>query len=336
VARLIYAFLALSLGTLVAGFLIRDSSVPLLVSIGLSAVVLLLILVGTSRRLRRANAFEDEQAELADLEIVEVDERTTAASDGEPTAVVPIPRPSRGRRTATLEPDTQAMDTVDELEALLASDEPDDSEFMAPPPPGARRKPAARSRRSRDRVEPVGTASEPDAEETAVASPEVESVADAEPPLTIELPPKRRPARERRAAARSSAPTVGAPDRSVQPASLSPKVWVIPGRSRYHTPDCRFAKGETLREVTQATAERRGYVACNVCKPGCSARCVSVSGGTHRSRGSRRGRGRGSRPGGRPRAAARALRTRRFRSSRPFRRAPGLERRSMSRAARSP
>jgi hypothetical protein len=275
VARLIYAFLALSLGTLVAGFLIRDSSVPLFVSIGLSALVLLLILVGTSRRLRRANALEDEQADLAELEIVEIDADESVATDAVTEVVGQKRRPPRRRRTATVEADTQSMDAVEELLA----DEPDDTEFVAPP--RTRRKPAARPRPARRRV-----ASEPGPDEAERAleideivamptdEPTPETVAESEPPLTIEMPPPskaaaRRTARPRRPAraARDSEPTTtDAP--VAKPASLSPKVWVIPGRSRYHALDCRFAKGEALREVTQATAERRGYVACNVCKPG--------------------------------------------------------------------
>ena len=100
-------------------------------------------------------------------------------------------------------------------------------------------------------------------------------VAEAEPPLAIEMPPPRKAPRSRRRAASPPprAPATPSERLTAQPAGLSPpglspKVWVIPGRSRYHTQDCRFAKGDDLREVTEATAQRRGYVACNVCKPG--------------------------------------------------------------------
>ena len=294
-ARLIYAFLALSLGTLVAGFLIRDSSVPLLVSIGLSAIVLVMILVGTSRRLRRANEFEDERTELAELEIVEVDEEDVSTSEVGAEATARKPRPGRRRRTVTVEADTQSMQTIEEiLAADEALDQTADTESVIATPARTRRTSSAKTRPSRRRARPEP--SEPDAElapmleiEEAEAEPTdvvvPEPVAAAEPPLTIEMPPPRKSARRRRSApahdiaataaidrptarpaAAATAPGLSPP--GLSPPGLSPKVWVIPGRSRYHTHDCRFAKGDTLREVTEATAQRRGYVPCNVCKPG--------------------------------------------------------------------
>ena len=201
-ARLIYVFLALALGTLVAGFLVRDSSVPLLVSIGLSALVLLLILVGTSRRLRRANALEDEQVELASLEIVEIDETDVDAPEAAVVVETPKTRPARRRRAAA--EDTQAMDAVDADEIA----EPDVTEVVVEPK-RSRRTAAAKARPPRRRagtiVEPAldtdsfpEFAVDPDdapAEETAA-----ETVADMEPPLTIDAP-ARKPARARRAKA---------------------------------------------------------------------------------------------------------------------------------------
>jgi hypothetical protein len=296
VARLIYAFLALSLGTLVAGFLIRDSSVPLFVSIGLSAVVLVLILVGTSRRLRRANDFEDEQTELADLEIVEIDDEAATTE-----AVTRKPRPSRRRGAAargTVEPaavdagtvdeDTRSMETV---EAILAADEAADDVADEPAETEVvvgRTRRAAGARPSRRRavpepsgseaeLEPMLAIEEAEAEPTDVVAPEPAAAAERG---TIEMPPPRKPGRRRRVPpARDTTtmpterrmPAAPAAPAGLSPPGLSPKVWVIPGRSRYHTQDCRFAKGDELREVTEATAQRRGYVACNVCKPGTDA-----------------------------------------------------------------
>jgi hypothetical protein len=272
VARLIYVFLALALGTLVAGFLVRDSSVPLLVSIGLSALVLLLILVGTSRRLRRANALEDEQVELSSLEIVEIDEADVGAPQATVVVDTPKPRPGRRRRAAAGD-DTQAMDAVDADEIA----EPDVTEVVVEPK-RSRRKAAAKPRAPRRRagtiVEPaLETDSFPEFAVDPDDAPVAETVADSEPPLTIDMP-ARKPARARRAKAAPSRPATLAADTgadataAMERPALSPKVWVIPGRSRYHTQDCRFAKGDALREVTEATAQRRGYVACTVCKPG--------------------------------------------------------------------
>ncbi len=297
-ARLIYAFLALSLGTLVAGFLVRDSSIPLLVSIGLSALVLLLILVGSSRRLRRSNAMEDEQAELASLEIVEVDEADAFASAdvGAPEGTVAAPkRRPRTRRPKAAE-DTQSMAAIADAtpERSGGANEqlaiPDQTEVVAAPK-RSRRKAAAKPRPPRRRagtiVEPqddafpefeVEAEAEPSDDEepsdTSAQSRTEESIADAEPPLTIEVPRPRKQARPRRRTAATDASKQAVADSGAEPTgvigrlALSQKVWVIPGRSRYHTQDCRFAKGDTLREVTETTAVRRGYVACTVCKPG--------------------------------------------------------------------
>jgi hypothetical protein len=299
VARLIYVFLALALGTLVAGFLVRDSSIPLLVSIGLSALVLLLILVGTSRRLRQTVALEDEQVELASLEIVEIDEADVVAPEATVEVQAPKPRQARRRRSAAAE-DTQAMEAVADAPDPAGAVEPDETEVVVAPKRSRRAKPARRAvaakpkpprRRAGTIVEPqpeiepdafpefeVETDEEPAEEPDGGAA--AETVADAEPPLTIDTPSSREPARPRRRASRAAtaarpgarteagaaagAERTAATERPV----LSPKVWVIPGRSRYHTQDCRFAKGDTLREVTEATAQRRGYVACTVCKPG--------------------------------------------------------------------
>jgi hypothetical protein len=288
VARLIYAFLALSLGTLVAGFLIRDSSIPLLVSIGLSALVLLLILVGTSRRLRHANALEDEQVELASLEIVEIDESDVGAPEATVAVRTPKRRPPRRRRSTEAE-DTQAMGAIDDAPSADDIDGPDETEVVVIPK-RSRRKTAPKPRPPRRRT---GTIVEPELETDSFPEFEMqedigateETVAEAEPPLTVEMPSPRKQPRPRRKAARAGTPApAGAPAPAIRSDAvsdagtgrssaadrpvLSPKVWVIPGRSRYHTQDCRFAKGDTLREVTEATAQRRGYVACTVCKPG--------------------------------------------------------------------
>ena len=260
-ARLIYAFLALALGTLVAGFLIRDSSIPLLVSIGLSALVLLLILVGTSRRLRRSQELEDEQEELASLQVVEIDAPDVARAETTVQAPASARRARGARRRAGAE-DTQAMPALDED----ATPEPEVTEVVEPPAKRSRRKAPAKAKAPRRKVGTI-VEREPDAfPEFAVSDDEAsdETVATAEPPVEADTAPPPRRARARRPAASAGSSTSRAVDRPV----LSPKVWVIPGRSRYHTQDCRFAKGDTLREVTEATAIRRGYVACSVCDPG--------------------------------------------------------------------
>lgn len=274
-ARLIYAFLALSLGTLVAGFLIRDSSIPLLVSIGLSAVVLLLILVGTSRRLRRSQALEDEQDELASLEVVEIDAESGAGTEVATSATTSRRRPRPARRRAAAD-DTATMDAIDDA----ADEEPEVTEVVERPAKRSRRKAAASKAPPKRKA---GTIVEPELERDSfpefAVDPEDDAASDdiatgtdagAEPPPTIQMPAERAPARPRRRAS-ASAPAPRDAATAVERPALTPKVWVIPGRSRYHTHGCRFAKGDTLREVTEATAVRRGYVPCSVCKPGSGA-----------------------------------------------------------------
>lgn len=49
------------------------------------------------------------------------------------------------------------------------------------------------------------------------------------------------------------------------PAPGVAKVFVHPGREKYHTRTCRYAKGPEVREVRESVAIDRGYVACGVC-----------------------------------------------------------------------
>jgi hypothetical protein len=45
------------------------------------------------------------------------------------------------------------------------------------------------------------------------------------------------------------------------------RVMIVPGRGRYHRSSCRFARRSDAKEVTVATARRRGYDPCSVCAP---------------------------------------------------------------------
>jgi hypothetical protein len=239
VARLIYVFLAFALGTLVAGFLVRDSSLPLYFSIGLSGLVLVMILFGTSRRLRRDAESDVDETELAELEIVELDEEPQATpTEAGPTIVAP-PRKRPARPRAVRPPAAPAGDQA----------APEEEPTIVPEPPAP---PRRRPRTAAPRSETAGF--RPD--ETA-----------PEPTIQIDEPPT--PTRRRPRV--SGPPAEGFADvpsaASATPSALARKVWVIPGRSRYHTRSCRFAKGDELREVTETTARRRGYVPCSVCNP---------------------------------------------------------------------
>jgi hypothetical protein len=228
VARLTYAVLAFALGTLVTGFVVRSSSVPLLVSIGFSAIVIVLLLLGWSRRLRASGAFGVEaESDLDDLQIVEVDDVTQIAAT---VPSGPSAGPSAGRAASAGGPATTQMPVV-----LI---EPDDAE------------------------EAAGEPGDDDA-----------SFRRREPAASKKSPAKRTPAAAAKAAARKApagrAKAKAKPKATAKP-KPSPKVFVIPGRERFHARGCRFAKGDDVREVTEAIARRRGYVPCSVCKPGSS------------------------------------------------------------------
>lgn len=102
-----------------------------------------------------------------------------------------------------------------------------------------------------------------DSEETAVATPA-------------------RPAgRRKRAGAASGAPAAG--DGSAETAATSEKpetsaaaastarstseVIAVPDRKRFHRPSCRYASAKGAERMSKASARRRGYAACGVCKP---------------------------------------------------------------------
>jgi hypothetical protein len=171
VARLTYAALALALGALVSGFFIRTTAVPLFASIGLSALVLILILRGWARRIRQS---------------IETGE------------------------------DLEEAELIEEIEEIEATDivvvEP--GEESAEMPVLTRRRPAVLEERERA--------------------------------------PRSRPARPPRT--RASGAAAG-----------SRRVVVLPGRTRYHAPNCRFARGKGAEEISESTARRRHFQPCSVC-----------------------------------------------------------------------
>jgi hypothetical protein len=69
-------------------------------------------------------------------------------------------------------------------------------------------------------------------------------------------------------AAAPTAETTAVTTRPPAPARPTASVVAIPERGTYHQSDCRFVKGRSDTErLTKATAESRGYSACDVCKP---------------------------------------------------------------------
>ena len=56
--------------------------------------------------------------------------------------------------------------------------------------------------------------------------------------------------------------------RAIGHAEAAPgEVIAIPDRKRYHKPDCRYAAAAGAEAMTADAAKRRGYDACDVCKP---------------------------------------------------------------------
>jgi hypothetical protein len=216
VAKVIYAVMALALGALVAGFFVDTSNVPLIGSIVLSGAVMLLILFGWSRRIRKGldlmDGEQDEDVAMDEILPAEKDEPALVGVKPIVSGVEPKVEPKRSRKD---------------------TDEPSDDAFKRP------------------------------AAETGVMK------AIAEESTTVL--PKTRPATRASAPVRKKAPAKvpagkakAKPKAKAAPAT-GPRVLVIPGRSRFHHPGCRFAKGDDLREVSEAVARRRGYEPCNVC-----------------------------------------------------------------------
>ena len=199
-ARVTYAALGLAFAALVSGFFIRDSSIPLIASIALSAVVSVLILVGWTRKMRREGlGLEPEEVEVGEIEdiaLVEFDEE----GEVEKAEVEEVATgKKRGRR----------------LEKVLA---------------GISRQPA------------------PD-------------VGVVEPPAETSRPK----AAPRPKAATRAKPTVRSKAAAGSRSRAKKKVFVIPGRERYHSAECRYAKGDDLREVSEDLARKRGYTPCGLC-----------------------------------------------------------------------
>lgn len=112
-ARLTYAALALAAASLVAGFFVRTTAIPLFASIGLSALVLILIMRGWAKRMRQSEAEGGAEAEDVDArDIVVVDPE---ADDEEPAAATTrLPRARRSRRADPDDEDLEPADDDDE------------------------------------------------------------------------------------------------------------------------------------------------------------------------------------------------------------------------------
>jgi hypothetical protein len=86
---------------------------------------------------------------------------------------------------------------------------------------------------------------------------------------SAELPALTRSRRERVERVREPRPRPARPARKRPgPVAGGSKVVVLPGRTRYHMPGCRFARGKGAEEIPESTARRRHFQPCSVCLGG--------------------------------------------------------------------
>lgn len=98
------------------------------------------------------------------------------------------------------------------------------------------------------------------AEQTAGEQEEGSSVAPAAAAMAAGSPTATKPS----TAKKNSAPGTAA---AAKPSSPSDVVVGIASKKKFHRPDCRYAKSESGEEMSRATARKRGFVPCGICKP---------------------------------------------------------------------
>jgi hypothetical protein len=129
-ARIVYGVVGAALATLVAGFFIQDSTLPLLVSIGFSLVAAVLILTGWARRIRLEDEvlFDEEPNIVWDddepFSEPEDGDRTTEISARSNKAVVIIPGRARYHTSECRFASNPSAETVKEREAVARGFEP--------------------------------------------------------------------------------------------------------------------------------------------------------------------------------------------------------------------
>jgi hypothetical protein len=240
VARITYGVLALAFATLVSGFFFRHSSLPLLISIGLSGVVFVLILAGWSRRLRQAGApglapNGDEEEDLGGgIVVVDLD------ATGEITKVAP---PAARAASRTAKGGAAKTAVIERKPARKAA-------------PRKAVTPKVSAKKT-TRKAPVREVREEHLEFMPVSTDDETATAVVPPPP----PAKRKPANAK-GSSKSKTPARKSKPKS-KPAER--RVVVIPGRDRYHVAGCRFARAPGAQRIAESTAKRRGYTACSVC-----------------------------------------------------------------------
>ncbi len=166
---------------------------------------------------------------------------------------------------------------VDELDIAEAVEEgytpcgvcrPDEA-FIAEPEEGE----PAEELAEQDEVDDADLEEEEEPEAEAVEEPEEPEEPEPAGPATsatdlLRLGNRRSPATSAEPASAGRRGSGGTAAATSAGRRRTPTVLVLPGRGAYHREECRFVRNaDDLEELTKATARRRGYTACGVCKP---------------------------------------------------------------------
>lgn len=119
-AKVVYGVVAGALITLVAGFFVRTSAIPLFVSIGLSVVAAVLVTAGWARRIRlEDDLLEHGEPEVEDLYYDDEEFETTRAIPAVRKARSGArAKPDLGRRTRTRTPPAEDDDLLEATSAI--------------------------------------------------------------------------------------------------------------------------------------------------------------------------------------------------------------------------
>jgi hypothetical protein len=137
-----------------------------------------------------------------------------------------------------------------------------------------------RAARSSTPAVEVGTVAPPQAAEQTQAEPptqadtdespeakaegETAAKAEAETPAPAALSTGSPTATKPSTSKKSSAPGTAA---AARPSSPSDAVVAVASRKKFHRPECRYAKSDSAEGTTRATARKRGFSPCGICKP---------------------------------------------------------------------
>ena len=227
-----WLFLAVAIGTLVAGVFISDALWLIYVSIGASALAMIFLIAGILRRrpVQPATAGApygpppEEAAERG---------RVAATATAPPAAPSPAPPPPERRPAPVAPAATEEAPVLAEQDSVGVVSEPAD-EVPAEAAP---------------------------AEETAPLEPE------PAPATTRKRTTTRKPAAKKTTAKTPAAKTSTAKT-STGALSTRSMVVAIPERGTFHRPTCRWVQNRDDTERMQlGTASNRGFSACGTCKP---------------------------------------------------------------------